>query len=254
MLPPTRPAPEAGLAEPLLAFLVATGLAAALFWLGRAVPVVGENLHGGIALIFLFMPRLAARLSGRTFDYHAAGLHLAPLGLNLRVLALAVAAAFPVFYLAFLAFYRGICPLISSSRLGQLADWMAANCVRWQGFSFDRLALGPDLALVALTQLVVIALPEELFFRGYLLGRLEERWPPTRRFLGAPVGWAVLASSLLFALGHILVDLNPQRIVVFFPALVFAWMRARTGSLAAGAVFHALCNLYSELLHRAYFL
>jgi membrane protease YdiL (CAAX protease family) len=34
---------------------------------------------------------------------------------------------------------------------------------------------------------------------------------------------------------------------------VFAWMRARTGSLAPAALFHALCNLYSDLLHEAFF-
>jgi hypothetical protein len=30
-------------------------------------------------------------------------------------------------------------------------------------------------------------------------------------------------------------------------------MRARTGSVAAGAVFHALCNLYSDVLHTSFF-
>jgi hypothetical protein len=30
-------------------------------------------------------------------------------------------------------------------------------------------------------------------------------------------------------------------------------MRARTGSIAAGALFHALCNLLSDVLHTSYF-
>jgi membrane protease YdiL (CAAX protease family) len=58
---------------------------------------------------------------------------------------------------------------------------------------------------------------------------------------------------VLFALGHVLVDFNPQRLAVFFPALAFGWMRARTGSLAAGAVFHALCNLLADVLHASFF-
>ena len=62
-----------------------------------------------------------------------------------------------------------------------------------------------------------------------------------------------ITSAVLFALGHVLVDFNPQRLAVFFPALVFGWMRARTGSLAAGAMFHALCNLLSDVLHTSFF-
>ena len=100
---------------------------------------------------------------------------------------------------------------------------------------------------------MVVAIPEELFFRGYLMERLEQVWPPTRRLFGARVGWALVVSSALFALGHLLVIPNPQRLAVFFPALVFGWMRARTGSIAAGATFHALCNVVSDVLHTSYF-
>ena len=121
------------------------------------------------------------------------------------------------------------------------------------GFSGGQLRLPPDFALLALNQVLVIAIPEELFFRGYLQGRLEARWPPGRRLLGAGVGRALLLSSVLFALGHFLVDFNPQRLAVFFPGLIFGWMRARTGSIAAGAGFHALCNLLADVLHGSYF-
>ena len=109
------------------------------------------------------------------------------------------------------------------------------------------------LALLALSQLVVVAIPEELFFRGYLMERLERVWPPTRRLFGAKVGWALIVSSALFAIGHVAVIPNPQRLAVFFPALLFGWMRARTGSIAAGALFHALCNILADTLHTSYF-
>jgi membrane protease YdiL (CAAX protease family) len=46
---------------------------------------------------------------------------------------------------------------------------------------------------------------------------------------------------------------NVQRLAVFFPALVFGWMRARTGSILAGATFHALCNLFADVLHTSFF-
>ena len=100
---------------------------------------------------------------------------------------------------------------------------------------------------------ILAPIGEELFFRGYLMERLEQVWPPTRRLFGAKVGWALIVSSALFALGHVAVIPNPQRLAVFFPALLFGWMRARTGSIAAGATYHALCNILADTLHVSYF-
>jgi uncharacterized protein len=244
---------SAGLTEPLLTFFAATALASALYWVGLGVPVVRENLHGAIALIFLIAPRLASRLSGRPFDYHAAGLRLSPIRLNLKVLAAALALTWPVFFVAFLIFYELACGLHPPAPWATLLDWLAPSCARWGGLAGAKLQLPPEIALSALTQIVVIALPEELFFRGYLQGRLDERWPPRRRLAGAPVGWSIVVTSALFALGHVLVDFDPQRLAVFVPGLVFGWMRARTGSIAAGASFHALCNVYSDVLYTSFF-
>ncbi len=96
---------------------------------------------------------------------------------------------------------------------------MAGSCGRWAGWGSVSFRLPPGgwsaLGLLAITQVVVVALPEEVFFRGYLYSRLEQRWPSTRRFLGAPVGRTLLVTSALFALGHVLVDFNVQRSAVF---------------------------------------
>ncbi len=251
LLPPRQP--PAGLAEPLLTFFAATAIASALYWTGQSVAFVRENLHGAIALVFLAAPRVASRLSGRPFDYQAAGLHMQPLRRNLAVLGVAIAVSWPLFFLAFYLFYDRACAVPPSSRWAPLLDWMTTICGRWGGFAGASLRLPPDLLLSTLTQIVVIAVPEELFFRGYLQGRLEERWPPHRRLLGAPVGWALVVGSVLFGLGHVLVDFDLQRMAVVVPGLVFGWMRLRAGSIAAGAVFHALCNVYSDVLHESFF-
>jgi membrane protease YdiL (CAAX protease family) len=42
------------------------------------------------------------------------------------------------------------------------------------------------------------------------------------------------------------------RLAVFFPALLFGWLRARTGGIGASVLFHASCNLYALLLGRGY--
>ncbi|MEO6418318.1 MAG: myxosortase MrtC [Polyangiaceae bacterium] len=101
-------------------------------------------------------------------------------------------------------------------------------------------------------QLLIIALPEEAFYRGYLQTRLGDAFPQRWRFLGAEVGPAILFTSAIFALGHLATIHNPARLAVFFPALLFGWLRARTGGVGAGIAFHALCNVFSEVLGKGY--
>ncbi len=59
-------------------------------------------------------------------------------------------------------------------------------------------------------------------------------------------------TSAIFALGHLLTIHDPGRLAVFFPSLVFGWLRARTGGVGASIAFHALCNLFSATLLQAY--
>jgi uncharacterized protein len=101
-------------------------------------------------------------------------------------------------------------------------------------------------------QLVIIALPEEAFYRGYLQSRLDEAMPGRLRILGASVGPALLVTSLLFAAGHFATIREPTRLAVFFPSLLFGWLRYRTKGIGAGLAFHAMCNVFSELLGKGF--
>jgi membrane protease YdiL (CAAX protease family) len=95
-----------------------------------------------------------------------------------------------------------------------------------------------------LGQIFVIALPEEAFYRGYLQSRLDEVWAPRLVVLGARVGPGLLVASVVFALGHVATVQLPARLAVFFPSLLFGWLRARTGGIGASVLFHAFCNVY----------
>jgi uncharacterized protein len=238
------------LREPLLAYAAAIALAVGLFWAGRAAGFVQQIMHGLIACTFLVGPRVAARWSGRPFDERAAGITLHPLGRGLRVLGVALLVTWPAFVVGFFLYYGGVC-----SGRGPAALWhaMAPLCSDWRGWAGFHLRMPDGFAVLLLSQILVVAVPEELFFRGYLMSRFELRWPSTRRLLGAAVGWPLLLSSVLFAAGHFFVDLAPARLAVFFPALVFGWMRSRSGSIAPAALFHALCNVLSEILHDSAF-
>jgi membrane protease YdiL (CAAX protease family) len=101
-------------------------------------------------------------------------------------------------------------------------------------------------------QLVIIALPEEAFYRGYLQSRLDDALPWKARILGAAIGPSLVITSLVFALGHFATIREPARLAVFFPSLVFGWLRARTGGIGAGVAFHASCNIFSELLGKGF--
>jgi len=115
------------------------------------------------------------------------------------------------------------------------------------------LHLPRDFADFVLGQVVLIALPEEVLFRGYFQTRLHDLFPTTRRVLGAELSPpALLTQALLFALLHFVVGFAPARLAVFFPGVVFGWMRARRGGVGAAIWFHAFSNVLSEILARGY--
>ena len=104
-----------------------------------------------------------------------------------------------------------------------------------------------------LSQLLVVALPEEAFFRGWVLGRLRAGLPaPHRMVLGVPFGAAHVLSALLFALIHLVVTPAPHRLLVFFPALLFAWLAERSRAIVAPVVHHALSNALLRVAARTY--
>lgn len=115
------------------------------------------------------------------------------------------------------------------------------------------LTLPPHVIGFALAQMVVVALPEEAFFRGYLQTSLRDLERRRWRMLGvelAPGAW--LLQAALFALIHFLVEPHPARLAVFFPALLFGWTRAWRGGIGAPLAVHAMSNLYSEILRRSW--
>jgi membrane protease YdiL (CAAX protease family) len=249
--PPTQPTqgPPASLREPLRAFVLATALAMAFAALGIAIPFVRKNLSLLVAIVFFQIPLWSAARAKRDFDYREIGLRLDPIALNLAVLGAVVLVTFPAFVAAFFPFYDHVC----ASAAEPLVRAFGPLCRHWLGHARGHLQLPPEPGLTAASHLIVVAIPEEVFFRGYLMERLERVWPPTRRLFGAKVGWALVVSSALFAIGHLAVIPNPVRLAVFFPGLLFGWMRARTGSIAAGATYHALCNLLADTMHASYF-
>ncbi|HJZ86631.1 MAG TPA: type II CAAX endopeptidase family protein [Polyangia bacterium] len=219
--------------EVLLAFAGATAACALLYLARNLHPFLASYLHTFVAVVFWLLPMRLLERAGR--DPRAYGLTWRPLGRNLVWALCAIAIVFPLFLLGFRLYYTVLC-----------ATLRPALCARWAP-SLWRSAgvhVAPNFALTAAAQLIVIAIPEEFFFRGYIQGRLREVFAPLP---------AIALSSLIFGLGHYLVDYDPQRLAVAFPAVLFGILRERTGSIAPGALFHASCNLYIDALHRTFF-
>jgi uncharacterized protein len=245
--PPVRPGGEQPRQEPpqpatlppqraLIAALVATVLVTVA---SRAVPDDWANtVVGGI---FLGATWLLV-LRGDTAEVRAHGLSLGgvtePEALDPRRIAVASARALG-WALLFAAIF------FPPFWYGYKLMWTHGAPFVWR--------LPHDFGSRVLGQLLVIALPEEAFFRGFLQSSLEAGWPrPRWRILGAELGLGWLCASLIFAVGHVLTIPNAARLGVFFPALVFGWLRARTGGIGAGVAFHAMCNLFSGLLASCY--
>jgi hypothetical protein len=100
--------------------------------------------------------------------------------------------------------------------------------------------------------LFFVAIPEEMFYRGYMQSRLDDVWSPRWRWFGASVGPALLVTCVLFAAGHSIVTFQWWHFAIFFPSLIFGWLRARTGHVLAGAFFHAWCNVLVAFLDAAW--
>jgi len=183
------------------------------------------NLAGVAALLFILVPDRALRARGEPWQDH--GLPWWGIGDGRTWAAWGRGAAIGV--------------LVSLLVLPAFAAALVGGA-RLSGIPLEfRPRLPAGFALAVAVQFLVVAIPEELFYRGWM----QTAWGrsgPARRILGAEIGPGFLATQALFAAGH-LVTLQPWRLATFFPGLLFGWLRARTGGVVAPAVAHALSNL-----------
>ena len=222
----------------------------ALAQLGRAVPFLAANLGAAVALVFIAIPFHVSWKRGE--DMSVFGFTMDPVRKSIVYAAGVVLIVFPLFLGGFVLFYDVVCADSAPHWMSKLA--LPGFCARWDGWGgLHAPALGWRFFEVAFVQIAVVALPEELFFRGFIHKYCEEALPPRRRFLGGGIGWAVVISSALFAVGHLAVGLDPHRLAVFFPGLMFGWLRSATGSIFAGVIAHAASNLLIDILNSMFF-
>ena len=228
--------------DALIAWAVVAVLVTGLVRINITVPWIGHLGSAFVSLLFLYVPMFVAdRRREELEDY---GFRPEPVARGLVIAGVCIAIIFPVFAAGYFGFYEIAC---KSELLAHLVP--RGMCARYGGWGHAHApAMTWSLANFCVVQLVVVALPEELFFRGMLLHLLEKRFPPKRRILGGGVGWALVISAAAFALIHLPREGDPRALATFFPGLLFGWMRSATGSILASTVTHGCSNILIRLL------
>lgn len=251
----------------MVAYAAVAILVAGLVRIDVTLPGIGHLGSALVAVLFLYAPVVAgawlardpgkppgvrgmwaAVRRGDSLDHW--GFHAAPVRRGLTMAGVSLAVLVPVFAAAFIGFYAVAC---GSDLLGALVP--RNLCKYYNGI--DQIHRPQVLTLAfaefCLIQLIVVALPEELFFRGFLLHLLEQRFPPRRRLLGGGIGIALVISAVAFALVHLPKDGDPRALATFFPALLFGWMRSATGSILASTITHGGANILVRVLELSVF-
>jgi membrane protease YdiL (CAAX protease family) len=188
----------------------------------------------GVALAWSVVP-LALHLS-RGRSLRAQGIAWRSIRASLRRIALYSAVFLPLYAFGFLA-------------LSGLAGWHVPS---------------PQIFVFAFVgNLFFAALPEEIFFRGFVQPRLAGAAPrpPARRIVFVPLSRPIVQTAAIFAVTHVVFLPSPpgpfslaglERLTTFFPGLLFGALREDAGDVMTPALFHALCNAWLYCLQNGY--
>jgi len=126
----------------------------------------------------------------------------------------------------------------------------------WQvwimGYSKFRLASFPGVGRVIFYQLLLVALPEEFYFRGYVQPAFNAVFKPRWRIFGVHLGWSWVVTAVVFAVAHTIITYQWWHFAIFFPGLVFGWLKERTGAITSPILFHAVSNILMNWFARSY--
>lgn len=197
-----------------------TILVASLAFHLRYISWIGNNLMLITSALLVYGPVWVLYRSKESFDFFER--NFSALFYSLKILLFTCLVIFP--------------PILLANHFFQKFAFQAhyfpsnKNASLWTVFFFHTL---------------VVAFPEEFFFRGYLLKRFQGYFNDQKKFLGAQVGKAFFLTAFVFAFSHSFITLRWWHFSIFFPALVFGWLREKTNGLIAPILFHALCNVFA---------
>ncbi len=222
------PATRRGLVIELAAVTLSVLVVIHLLYVARAVPFIGAHLSYFVAYILIGVPIAVLWIRRRPLDYFGFGVR--ELLRSVGVFLVASLIVFPLFLL-----------------LAHL--WMK---IVWSAGEFHVASL-PDFWNLLVVQLIVVALPEEFYFRGYFQSAMNSLFAKRWKIFGVRLGWSWLLTALIFAFAHTLITFKWWHFSIFFPALVFGYLRERTGNVIAPTLFHATSNIFMDWFTRCYY-
>lgn len=223
----SKPASRKSLAIELIAVTTALVVAANLLMRMKSVAVIGPLISTIVAVLFLYTPILMLWKRHRPIDFLDHGLRAYSRSFLFFLITSAI--IFPPFLLATHGWERIV--------LGH----------QWAGVA----GLPRPLEMIGF-QLLLVALPEEFYFRGYFQSAMNRMFERRWNVLGAKLGWGWILTALVFAFAHSAVTFRWWHFAIFFPALLFGYLRERTGTVTAPILFHAACNLIMYWIARCY--
>ena len=194
----------------------------------RFIPFVNEYISVFVAVALLYIPVFVLWKRGRDVDF--VDRNLSSFARSVIVFIITSIVVFPVFFFA--------------AHFWQIYVW---------GYKGFRLLSFPMLGGVVLYQIFLVALPEEFFFRGYFQSSLNMICRPRWKILGVQLGFSWILTALVFAFAHSIIVYRWWHFAIFFPALLFGYLRERTGSITAPVLFHALSNILISWFTRGYY-
>ena len=216
-----------------------------------------DLLLAAVPILFMYAPVWWLRARGE--DPDAYPLHLpafsdrAAWAEAFRVAGVPILVLFVPFVLGYHLWQTEGLPLVARWLLETFPEWSRELGVGIPNIRYEGTWPRPGtFAMLVGYHLFFVAIPEELFYRGYMQSRLDAQFGTPWRILGADLGWGWLITCVLFALGHSLVQVQWWHLFIVFPSLIFGWMRARTGGIMAGALFHAWSNITVTTLDTLY--
>ncbi len=116
----------------------------------------------------------------------------------------------------------------------------------WQQWVFGGVFMPkmlPNMGGIFVDQLFLVAIPEEMFFRGWFQPRLDTLSKKRWNIFGVQLGWTWILGAAIFATAHTLIHFQWWHFAIFFPSLLFIWLKEKTGTITAPALFHCVANL-----------
>lgn len=215
------------LAIELAVVTVALLMASRTLFLLRDVQAVGQLVSAIVAIFFLYVPIIVLWKRKRSVDFLDCGVRA--YFRSVVVFLVAAAIVFPLFVLA----AHGFEVIVLGS-----PGFHVAGYSRF----FGMLA----------TQLLIVALPEEFYFRGYFQSTTNQIFMKRWCILGVNLGWGWVITAAVFAVSHTIITYRWWHFAIFFPALLFGYLRERTGTITAPVLFHASSNFVMDWIARSY--